>query len=144
VVTRDGHRGHLLHEGVKGLLLSGLIPIASPPASFKLSPCASQMLRTLLNSASAGTLLLLEDIDAAFTKQRAAAAAGKESQLSFSGTPALSWTPDHPHSQSPLELRGHVKCPQPGCTFLLLPFPFQGALPLRAMLLTCLCLVPMC
>ena len=47
--------------------------------------CAAQMLRTLLNSASAGTVLLLEDIDAAFSKQRAAAAAGKDSPLTFSG-----------------------------------------------------------
>jgi len=44
-----------------------------------------QMLRTLLNSAAAGTLLLLEDIDAAFSKQRAAGS--KESQLTFSGQP---------------------------------------------------------
>ena len=41
------------------------------------------MLRTLLNSAIAGTLLLLEDLDAAFTQSRDAT--GKERSLTFSG-----------------------------------------------------------
>jgi hypothetical protein len=44
------------------------------------------MLRTLLNSASAGTLLLLEDLDAAFTKSRDPN--GRERSLTFSGAPS--------------------------------------------------------
>ncbi len=67
------------------LLLESSTTSAVRKTHDKFRSCAAQMLRTLLNSASAGTLLLLEDIDAAFSKQRAAAAAGKESQLTFSG-----------------------------------------------------------
>ena len=43
------------------------------------------MLRSLLNSAAAGTLLLLEDIDAAFSAKRTASAASKDRTLTFSG-----------------------------------------------------------
>ena len=42
-----------------------------------------QVLRTMLNSAGSSSLLLLEDIDAAFTKQRTAST--KEQKLTFSG-----------------------------------------------------------
>ena len=47
--------------------------------------CAAQMLRTLLNAASAATLLLLEDVDAAFAKQRTTGDGAKDRALTFSG-----------------------------------------------------------
>ena len=77
------------------------------------------MLRTLLNSASAGTLLLLKDIDAAFTKQRAVAAAGKESQLTFSGDAARYMRPRaicYPRTALRVSSRYSAQCLMHSCT----------------------------
>ena len=68
------------------------------------------MLRTLLNSASAGTLLLLEDLDAAFTKSRDPN--GRERSLTFSGTPSVRPIPGGqivPRSQSEWCVIEHCK-----------------------------------
>ena len=47
------------------------------------SSCPFQVLRTMLNNASSSSLLLLEDIDAAFSQKRAAA--NSQQKLTFSG-----------------------------------------------------------